>query len=886
MLETWGCPADESRCSVNKTILSWDSTLSDILSRLSSALGDRYLLERELGQGGMATVYLARDHKHHRMVAIKVLRPELAASLGSERFLHEIEIAAGLQHPHILPLLDSGEADGFLYYVMPFVEGESLRERLDRGGELPVSTGVRILAEIAEALAYAHSRGVVHRDMKPENIMLSGRHPLVMDFGVAKAVSPATGSTRPTTAGVALGTPTYMAPEQAAADPHLDHRVDIYALGVIGYELLTGTTPFTGTSAQQILAAHMTRKPEPISVRRPAVPPGLAAILMRCLEKRPADRPQSAEELVRALEAVLTPGEELTPTDTRPVPTVESGISWRTLLIAGAILVVAIAGLLWQGGERSRPVLARHSQLTFVGNVEQPEISPDGQLLAYVERGDSVRLVVKDLTGGSTIPIAALGDWPNIRWSPDGASILHLDHLHEKWTTVLLPRLGGPPRPLPIQGAYGVLSPDGSQLATWFQNVDLPIRVTTLGTSAVHDISLPKEVGFRHEGDWSPDGHFIALLSGAASGNRSMLWAGNLKTGQWHKLVTDTVALSPPRWSAASDGLYYLQEQQLRKILTTPTGERRGEPEILQTGVAASSFSITSDGRKLVYLKEQHHSNLWLATRSRGSNRFSKVQLTRGTAEKMDGQPSPDGRLIAFVQSEQGRGDVFVVPVEGGVARRVTSSGVASGTPAWSRDGRHLAFIAAVGETRELRTITVEGDEERTYEHTDVSWDLIWAPYDRILYQRPGNRNYYWLDLRTKAETPLVANDSIGWIMSAIPSPDGRYIAVSWNRLPRRASYLISLTDGAQTSIGPAQVTWPQGWSSDGRKVFVEDRESRHIFTVSARSGVVISTISNPFINASCRVTEKQFGLALLCNVDESVSDVWMIENFDPALGR
>jgi Tol biopolymer transport system component len=724
--------------------------------------------------------------------------------------------------------------------------------------------------------------------MKPDNIMLSGRHPLVMDFGIAKAVNPTPGSQGPTTAGVALGTPAYMAPEQAAADSHLDHRVDIYALGVIGYELLTGTPPFGGGSSQQILAAQMTQRPEPVLSRRPSIPPRLATLIMHCLEKRPADRPQTADEILEALEAIMTPGEGLTPTDTRPVPSVRIGISWRTLMMAGTILVVAIAGLLWQGGGRSRPVLARHSQLTFVGNVEQPEISPDGQLLAYVERGDSVRLVVKDLTGGSTIPIAALGDWPKIRWSPDGASILHLDRLLEKWTTVLLPRLGGPPRPLPIQGAYGVLSPDGSQLATWFQKVDEPIRVTTLGTSVVHDISLPKEVGFRHEGDWSPDGHFIALQSKAASGNRWMLWAGNLKTGQWHKLVTDTVALSPPRWSAARDGLYYLQEQQLRKILTTPTGERRGEPEILQTGVAASSFSITSDGRKLVYLKEQPRSNLWFATRSRGSNRFSKVQLTRGTAEKTAGRPSPDGRLIAFVQSEQGRGDVFVVPVEGGVARRVTSSGVASGTPAWSRDGRHLAFIAAVGETRELRTITVEGDEERTYEHTDVSWDLTWAPYDRILYQRPGNRNYHWLDLRTKAETPLVANDSIGWIFSAIPSPDGRYIAVSWTRPPRRysSSYLISLTDGAQTSIGPAQKTSPQGWSSDGRKVFVEDKESRHIFTVSARSGAVISTISNPFINASCRVTEKQFGLALLCNVDESVSDAWMIENFDPALSQ
>ena len=201
---------------------------------LRAALADRYAVARELGQGGMATVYLAEDLKHHRKVAVKVLRPELAAALGAERFTREIEIGAQLQHPHILPLLDSGEAGGFLYYVMPYVDGESLRERLVRVGELPVHEAVKLLCEIVDALSHAHARGVVHRDIKPDNVMLSGRHALVMDFGVAKAVSEATGRQQLTTAGVALGTPAYMAPEQATADPHLDHRVDIYAVGRAG----------------------------------------------------------------------------------------------------------------------------------------------------------------------------------------------------------------------------------------------------------------------------------------------------------------------------------------------------------------------------------------------------------------------------------------------------------------------------------------------------------------------------------------------------------------------------------------------------------------------------------------------------------------------------
>jgi tetratricopeptide (TPR) repeat protein len=276
------------------------------LEQVKTALADRYAVERILGSGGMATVFLAQDLKHHRQVAIKVLHPELAAALGSDRFLREIEIAAAMQHPHVLPMYDSGETGGLLYYVMPFVEGESLSTRIAREGALPVDEAVRILREVTDALAYAHSRGVVHRDIKPDNVLLSGRHALVADFGVAKAVSDAGGEGL-TATGLAIGTPAYMAPEQATADPNVDHRADIYAVGVVAYELLAGQLPFRGPTAQAVVAAHLADAPEPVDAHRSSITPTLAALVMRCLEKLPADRVQSAEDLLHALEAMATP---------------------------------------------------------------------------------------------------------------------------------------------------------------------------------------------------------------------------------------------------------------------------------------------------------------------------------------------------------------------------------------------------------------------------------------------------------------------------------------------------------------------------------------------------------------------------------------------------
>src|SRR5829696_3631625 len=309
--------------------------MTELRNQLQATLGGSYVLEQELGGGGMSRVFLAHESALGRKVVIKVLPPEMAADVSIDRFRREIQLAATLQHPHIVPLLTAGETNGLPFFTMPYVRGESLRSRLAKEGELPVSEAIRVLREIALALAYAHDNGVVHRDIKPENILISGGSIVVTDFGVAKALTASSGS-GVTTSGVALGTPAYMAPEQATADPTIDYRADIYALGVVAYEILTGSTPFAGRSPQATLAAHVTEAPDAITHRRATVPQMFAALIMSCLAKRPSDRPHSAQDVLHQLDALTTPSGGLQPTTQLPASP-RNTIKRNALLIAGAL---------------------------------------------------------------------------------------------------------------------------------------------------------------------------------------------------------------------------------------------------------------------------------------------------------------------------------------------------------------------------------------------------------------------------------------------------------------------------------------------------------------------------------------------------------------------
>jgi eukaryotic-like serine/threonine-protein kinase len=320
--------------------------LSELADRLQSSLGSHYRVERELGGGGMSRVFLAEETALGRKVVIKLLPPELAVVLSADRFQREVRVAAGLQHPNIVPLLAAGAAGDILYYTMPFVEGESLRARLAREGELPVAEAVRLLREVTDALAYAHRQGIVHRDIKPDNILLSQGHAVVTDFGIAKALTAAGNTGAVTGTGVSIGTPTYMAPEQATGEP-VDQRADLYSLGALGYEMLAGEPPFRGSTAQALIAAHVSRTAPSLAEARGAVPPELAAAIHRCLEKRPADRFQRAEELLAALDAAGVP----TPTGVRTVapPTPSATREWPLPHVLGlfGLTGAAVLGVAW-----------------------------------------------------------------------------------------------------------------------------------------------------------------------------------------------------------------------------------------------------------------------------------------------------------------------------------------------------------------------------------------------------------------------------------------------------------------------------------------------------------------------------------------------------------
>ncbi len=380
---------------------------TDLREHLQATLGGAYALERELGGGGMSRVFVAQETSLGRRVVVKVVAPELGAGVNAERFRREIRLAAQLQHPHVVPLLSAGERDGLLYYTMPFVEGESLRATLARTGELPLAEAVRLLRDIADALAYAHRTGVVHRDLKPENVLLEEGHALVTDFGVAKALSAAADTHALTSVGVALGTPAYMAPEQAAADPTTDHRADLYAFGVVAYELLAGRTPFAHRAPHAQMAAHATEIPERLAAHRPSVGAELDGLVMRCLEKHPADRPQTADELLAVLDATRTPSGAAAAMRGSATPVSRRRLTMLASLAAAAVAAVAGGRALY---ERWAPSLdpRRVAVAVFENQTGDPALDPLGRMAAdWLTQGLTQTQLLDVVPSSSTLYLGA-----------------------------------------------------------------------------------------------------------------------------------------------------------------------------------------------------------------------------------------------------------------------------------------------------------------------------------------------------------------------------------------------------------------------------------------------------------------------------------------------
>jgi Tol biopolymer transport system component len=737
--------------------------------RLKDALASRYALVRELGSGGMATVYLAEDLRHQRKVAVKVLRPDLAASLGSERFFREIQVAARLQHPHILPLLDSGEAAGLYYYVMPFVQGESLRERLDKHGELPISEAVRILREVVDALAEAHNNGVVHRDIKPDNVMLSGRHALVTDFGVAKALSEATGKQKLTTAGIALGTPAYMAPEQAVADPQLDHRVDIYAAGILAYEMLTGNTPFSGRSPQEVLAAQVTQAPEPLAKRREAVPPVLEAVIMKCLEKRPADRWQTAGALLDQLELLSTPTLGTTPTQTRPIPAVKAREfpRWVAWALGGALVAGGALALSLRQHAPSTIQLGQRTALAVAPELEMwPSLSPDGRMVAY---GANFQMFVQQVGGGSPVRVTPGEFAVSPVMSPDGEKLF----FGGDQGLYVMPVLGGQAR-LIAPGVVtsgeimpGAWSPDGNHVV--YRDRYDTLYVQSVGDTggrrvlvAGHDLHSPA---------WSPDGEWIVYVEG----NMGFHFIGNIAPsrillvpagGGTPIAITDSTALNTsPIWIPGRRALLFISDKEggrdIYQVELKASGAPAGSPVRITTGLNPERISISADAKRLAWSVFTQTANVWeVPVTGRDSLPLSRArQVTTGTQNIEQVNVSPDGVWLYYDTDRSGNYDIWRQRLTGGAPEQLTNHPANDFAAAVSPDGRELAFHSPRnGQNNRDIFVMPAGGGPAVQVSSDQSDDR------GAQWSRDG-RTLYWNDLFT--------NDSS--VMFSRRNPDGSW---------------------------------------------------------------------------------------------------------------
>ena len=813
--------------------------MTDLGSRLFTALSDRYRVERELGAGGMATVYLAHDLRHDRRVAVKVLRADLAAVIGAERFLGEIRTTANLQHPHILPLFDSGHADGFLYYVMPFVEGESLRDRLLREKQLPVAEAVRIAGEVASALDYAHRHGVIHRDIKPENVLLQEGRALVADFGIALALSQA-GGTRITETGMSLGTPHYMSPEQAMGERIITARSDVYALGAVTYEMLLGEPPFTGPTAQAIVAKVLTDEPRPPGEIRRSVPPAVEAAVLTALEKLPADRFATAAEFAAAListaSTVITGrGARAGKRGSRQATALYVGIGLAGLAVGLLASLLLARRLAKEPGGTLRLAITLAAEPSAGG--PSFDLAPDGSRIIYRSRnanGIGLRSQSLDHLGSTLIAttgtsyLSAVGP----RISADGRTVVFT----QTGQLLTMPVDGGITKRIAdsAQG-WGVWGPDRR---IYFERAgDLGIASVPAEGGAVTQLTAPDSSRGENGhavADVLPNGKGVILAISRGSLQNADVAVLDLATRKITVLMRGTDA----RYLAPG---YLIFSRADHAVFAVPFDAEHlrlaGDPFPLFDGVVLGAagwmeLAVARNGT-LLYARDVGAHGLVLVDRA-GRERF--LENSPGLAGGY-GSPrvSPDGRTLVYERltgMASGTADLWLYNLRDQTSSRLTSTGDNT-YPSWSGDGRRILFRS---NTRGVRTGTGDGviDTVRadgsgqpgplftrpgSNEEAVQSRDGRWVAFRSGDRGRSQNTDILYFPSNDPAAVQPFVNTRFNERAPAL-SPDGRWLAYTSDNSGQDEVYVRPFPGPG----GPVQVSASGGaepvWARSGRELF------------------------------------------------------------------
>jgi len=874
--------------------------MSDALERLGAALAEHYAIERQIGAGGMATVYLARDLKHDRAVALKVLRPELAAVLGIERFLSEIRVTAHLQHPHILPLFDSGQAGGLIYYVMPHVEGESLRHRLDREKQLPIEEAVRLASGIASALDYAHRHGVIHRDIKPENILFQDGQAVVADFGIALALSAAAGS-RLTETGLSLGTPQYMSPEQATGDRLIDSRSDIYSLASVLYELLAGEPPHTGPTVQSVIAKVLTDRPRPLRQLRESVPPHVEAAVLKALAKVPADRFQTAAQFVDAL---ARPGWGGDLASTTPGVAAAPGRLGRRAL--RAVAPWAVAGLatgiaLWAAWVHSRPepparpvarfalVLPPSAPLAEFSAGPTVAFSPDGSRIIYVSSASTGnQLFSRRLDQLEPVPLAGTQNARNPFFSPDGRWVAYFSgsKLYK------LPLGGGP-------AAVVADVPGVAFGATWgttdtivFRLERALMKVAAAGGEPQlllqSDTSRGESYMFPH---YLPDAK--ALLLQIRTKGVDRLGVLTLATG---KLTRFDQPGSNPRYVSSGHVVVATRSGTLLAVPFDPsrleiTGSAVPVADGLVVGPGGGArMGMSRDGAFAYVSGPVALRELVMVDRA-GRARV----LPAGPQAYIAPRVSPDGRQIAVEVDELDlvNSDVWVYDMAQHTRTRLTFDQSAH-RPIWTPDGRRIVYSRGQFGQGDLSWIPADGSgpAELLLVAPEDQWAGDVTPDGRTLLFRSGGggpvRSIHTLSLQgPRTAQPFLANQFDNHSPSL--SPDGHWVASVSNESGRLEVYVRPFPG----SGGRWQVSLDGGsepvWAANGRELFYRNGTKMMVaaialhptFTVGARRELFEGNYVNDPVYRSYDVTRDGQAFVMVRSPKPSADFIVVLNWFD-----